>query len=69
MRSLCHPSFAARSILNVPNSLPFRRQTPGSRSRRSIFCAGYRSVVWIAVVLSAASSLSATLLINVKRKT
>jgi EmrB/QacA subfamily drug resistance transporter len=47
-------------------------QTTDSQAREAVaqsFVAGYRSVVWIAVAFSAASSLSAALLISVKRKT
>jgi EmrB/QacA subfamily drug resistance transporter len=47
-------------------------QTTNSAARRAIaesFVAGYRSVLWIAVALSIASSLSAALLIDLKGKT
>jgi MFS family permease len=62
---------AVRQQIDSQRSKLAAIQTTNSAARRAIaesFVAGYRSLLWIAIALSLASSLSAALLINLEEK-
>jgi hypothetical protein len=60
-----------RQTIDAQRSKLAAVQTTNSKARKAVaesFIAGYRSVLWIAVALSVASSVSAALLIDFKGK-
>jgi hypothetical protein len=62
---------AVRQQIDSQRSKLAAIQTTNSAARRAIaesFVAGYRSLLWIAIALSLASSLSAALFINLEEK-